>query len=359
MGTEKSIGSAEPRGDGFPPDPQAVHAAPCTRLADGRVECGLCPHRCALKEGQRGICYVRRAEGGAIRLSAFGRVSGMAADPIEKKPLYHFLPGTESLSVGTIGCNLSCRFCQNWHISAPSDDSALSGDIVPPDALVRAARGAGCPSVSFTYNEPIVTFESTLAYAAACRAAGLKTVAVTAGYIEPGPRAVFFGAMDAANVDLKAFDGRFYRRLCGARLRPVLDTLEFIRRETSCWLELTTLLIPGENDSESELRDLARWILDRLGPDVPMHFSAFHPTHRMSGHAATLPETVRRARAIAKAEGVRHVYTGNIADDEGSTTVCHACGIPLIRRHGFVVAGRTLASDGRCPGCNAPCAGVW
>lgn len=335
------------------------HVAPSAVLADGRVECGLCPHRCALKDGQRGICFVRRARGGAIDLTTYGRVSGIAVDPVEKKPLYHFLPGTATLSIGTLGCNLSCRFCQNWHISRPSDESALAEGIVAPADIAAAARRAGCPSVSYTYNEPIVSFESTLDYAGVCRASGLRNVVVTAGYIEPGPGATFFGAMDAANVDLKSFDERFYRRLCGARLQPVLDTLEHIRRATRCWLEITTLVIPGENDSEAELRRLSEWIVGRLGPDVPVHFSAFHPNHRMTEHPATGAASLRRARDIARETGIRHAYTGNVVDDDGSTTFCHECHAALIRRDGFRVRENRLGSAGACPACGALCAGVW
>ena len=340
-------------------DVPAEFRAPCAALPDGRIECGLCPHRCALKDGQRGICFVRRARGGIVEPAAYGRISGAAADPVEKKPLHHFLPGSRTLSFGTIGCNLACRFCQNWPISRPADDSALSDETVSPADIVEAARRAGCPSVSFTYNEPVVTYEYTLACAAACRAAGLRTIAVTAGYIEPGPRAAFFGALDAANVDLKSFDERFYRRLCGAHLQPVLDTLAFIRGETRCWLEVTTLVIPGENDSDGELRRLAEWIVANLGPDVPLHFSAFHPNHRMLDHEPTGAASLRRARGIALAAGVRHVYTGNVRDDEGSATSCHGCGAVLVRRDGFRVLENRLAAGGACPACGALCAGVW
>lgn len=336
-----------------------AHVAPSVVRADGRVECGLCPHRCALKDGQRGICFVRRARGGAIDLDTYGRVSGIAVDPMEKKPLYHFLPGTATLSVGTLGCNLACRFCQNWHISRPSDESALADGEVAPADLAGAARRAGCPSVSFTYNEPIVSFEYTLDSADACRAAGLRSVAVTAGYIEPGPGAEFFGAMDAANVDLKSFDERFYRRLCGAHLQPALDTLGQIHDATRCWLEVTTLVIPGENDSDAELRRLSEWIAGRLGPDVPVHFSAFHPNHRMIEHPATAAASLRRARDIARRAGIRHAYTGNVVDDEGSTTFCHGCGAVLILRDGFAVRENRLRPGGACPACGVVCAGVW
>jgi len=279
-------------------------------------------------------------------------------DPIEKKPLYHFLPGSRSLSFGAIGCNLQCRFCQNWHISRPSDDSALDPDEADPVRIADLAIRGGCASVSYTYNEPIVSYEFVLECADAARARGARNVAVTAGYIEPEPGATFFSAMDAANVDLKSFDDRFYRRLCGARLGPVLDTLERIRAMPGCWLEVTTLVIPGENDSEEELRALAGWLVSRLGPDVPLHFSAFHPNYRLLDRPPTAPAALHRARDIALAAGVHHAYTGNVLDDEGSTTRCHACGTALIRRRGFRVVDHRLVC-GACPDCGAVCAGVW
>ncbi len=294
-----------------------------------------------------------------MELAAYGRVSGVAVDPIEKKPLYHFLPASRSLSVGTIGCNLLCRFCQNWHISKPSDESALDPEPVTPAQLVEAARRTGSASISYTYNEPIVSYEFTLDCADAARAAGVRNVAVTAGYIEPEPRATFFGLMDAANIDLKSFRETFYRRLCGVHLRPVLETIEYVHQLTSCWLELTTLVIPGENDSPAEIRELAEWVLAHLGPDVPLHFSAFHPNYRMSDHAATPVETLREARRIAKEVGVRHVYTGNVWDDEGATTWCSRCGAALIRRRGFTVIENRLRAGGECPDCGEICPGVW
>lgn len=279
----------------------------------------------------------------------------MAVDPIEKKPLYHFLPGSRTLSFGTIGCNLSCTFCQNWHISQPEDDTAPM-DEVTPEALADAAVRLGCPSVSFTYNEPIVSYEFTLATARACRERGVRTVAVTAGYIQSEPARAFFGLMDAANVDLKAFDDDFYRRLCGARLQPVLDTLELIRRETTTHLEITTLLIPGQNDSEAEIGALARWVVDRLGADVPVHFSAFHPMHRLLDVPPTPWATVSAARGIARAAGLRHVYTGNVDDQEGGSTYCPACGGMVVSRVGFQVTGTRLHGDGACGFCGADCA---
>jgi pyruvate formate lyase activating enzyme len=327
-------------------------------LPDGRVECGLCPHRCRLREGRRGRCYVRMARGGRVESSAGIRISSAAVDPIEKKPLYHFLPGTTAFSIGSIGCPLHCVFCQNAGISHPRDESALESE-ASPEAIVDGARRADCASVAFTYNEPIVTFEHVVAAAHACRAAGVRTIAVTSGFINPGPRETFFDAMDAANVDLKSMNPDFYRRLCGVDLALVLDTLRWIARRGRPWLEVTTLLVPGENDSDDDVRAVARWIADELGPDTPLHLSAFHPAHRMTDRGPTPPETVRRAREIALAEGLRFVYTGNIRDEEGSGTRCPGCGALLIRRRCFCADDIRLTPAGACPDCGRRVPGVW
>lgn len=319
------------------------------------VECGLCPHRCKLREGQRGICFARQCLNGQVTWSAYGQLSALALDPIEKKPLYHFLPGTQTLSTGTIGCNLACRFCQNATISKPTDERSL-GETVLPEQLADLAVRADCPSVSFTYNEPIVSFEYTVDAARACRARGLKTIAVTAGYIEPEPRRTFFGALDAANIDLKAFTDSFYRRLCGIHLQPVLDTLLYVKNETKVWLELTTLLIPGENDSDEELDALTQWIAAKLGVDVPLHFSAFFPTHKLLDRPPTPAATLTRARAIGLRNGLRYVYTGNVRDLEGGSTRCAGCGASLIERDGYRLTALRLR-QGACPDCGAPCAG--
>lgn len=338
-----------------------MDAAPArfwTALSDGRIRCDLCPHHCVLSDGERGRCFLRLARGGRLLTLAAGRTSGFAADPIEKKPLYHFLPGSRTLSFGTIGCNLDCRFCQNASLSHPADESALR-PAPGPEAIAEAAVRSGCGSVSFTYNEPVISIEFTLAVAAACRARGLRTVAVTAGYVAAEPGREFFRAMDAANVDLKAFSEDFYRRQCGARLQPVLDTLERIRGETECWLELTTLLIPGENDGEAELDRMCRWVVGKLGPDVPMHFSAFYPTFRMTDRPPTDPGTLRRARRLAMERGVRYAYTGNIEDREGQDTACPACGAPVVEREGFRGARSRLRPGGLCPKCGFSVAGRW
>jgi pyruvate formate lyase activating enzyme len=326
--------------------------------SDGKVECEVCPRRCRLEEGQRGLCFVRAREGDAIALTTFGRSSGYCVDPIEKKPLNHFLPGTPVLSFGTAGCNLTCRFCQNWDISKSRDVDTLA-DEAPPDAIARAAVSLGCRSVAFTYNDPVIFMEYAIETARACRARGVSSVAVTAGYVCEAPRREFFAVIDAANVDLKGFTDAFYHEVCGAHLEPVLDTLVYLKRETDVWLELTTLLIPGENDSDEELHAMSTWVVEQLGPDVPWHFTAFHPDYRMRDRGATPPGTLGRAREIARGHGVRHVYTGNVHDRAGQSTYCHACGALLIEREWYELGAWGLSDDGHCTECGARCPGVF
>lgn len=327
------------------------------KMEDGNVLCLLCPRHCKLREGQHGACFVRSAEKGRLIANTYGSSGGFAVDPIEKKPLYHFLPGTSVLSFGAIGCNLRCLFCQNWTISRSENlDELLTN--VPPEEVVRMAKKMGCPSVAFTYNEPIIAFEYVVDCARACRKNGIKTVAVTAGYIEPEPGKEFFAVMDAANVDLKGFTEEFYNRLCGVKLQPILDTIKLIKKQTKTWLELTTLLIPGENDSEEEVDRLSKWIITELGPDVPLHFSAFHPDYKMDDHQPTPVSTLTMARKVALANGLRYVYTGNVRDVVGGTTFCPACKKPVIERDGFYVTGN-LVKNGHCSQCHAPIAGVF
>jgi len=328
------------------------------RLDDGRVQCDLCPRLCRLHEGQRGLCFVRACQGGEIVLTTYGRSSGFCIDPIEKKPLHHFLPGTPVLSFGTAGCNLSCKFCQNWDTTKSRELDALA-DHASPEAIARAARSLGCRSVAFTYNDPVIFFEYALDVARACRALGVRTVAVTAGYIQPEPRADFFAGMDAVNIDLKSFSDDFYHRLCGGHLQPVLDTLEYLVEETSVWVEITTLLIPGENDSEAELDALTRWIAGQLGTEVPLHFSAFHPDYRMLDHAPTPLATLSRARAIALRNGLRFVYTGNVHDEAGSSTYCARCGQRLIGRDWYQLTSWNLDAQGCCTQCGERCPGLF
>jgi pyruvate formate lyase activating enzyme len=328
------------------------------RLPNGRVQCNVCPNHCRLAEGQRGACFVRMAQGGAIVLTTYGRSSGFCIDPIEKKPLNHFLPGTPVLSFGTAGCNLSCRFCQNWDISKSRETDTLS-DEATPEVIARAARELGCRSVAFTYNDPVIFMEYAIDIAQACHEAGIRTVAVTAGYMCAEPRREFYGHMDAANVDLKGFTERFYQQVCGARLEAIQETLVYLKRETSVWLEITTLLIPGENDAPAELEALTQWVAGELGPDVPLHFTAFHPDYKMLDRPPTPPATLTRAREIALRNGLRHVYTGNVHDEAGGSTYCPACGARVVGRDWYVITEWNLQPGGRCGACGHAIAGVF
>ncbi|MFQ5577637.1 MAG: AmmeMemoRadiSam system radical SAM enzyme [Anaerolineae bacterium] len=328
------------------------------QLNDGRVQCDLCPRYCKLRHGQRGMCFVRACQNGQIVLTTYGRSSGFCVDPIEKKPLNHFLPGTPILSFGTAGCNLACRFCQNWDISKSRQVDTLA-DAASPETIARTAEKLNCRSVAFTYNDPVIFMEYAVDVAQACRQRGIKTVAVTAGEICPEPRAEFFSHLDAANVDLKAFSERFYKYICGGQLQPVLDTLVYLKHHTTVWVELTTLLIPGENDSEAELDAMTQWVAQNLGPDVPMHFTAFHPDWKMRDRPPTPPATLSMARAIARKNGIRYAYTGNVHDEAGGSTYCHACRKTLIGRDWYVLTAWNLTADGRCRFCGAPCAGVF
>jgi pyruvate formate lyase activating enzyme len=327
-------------------------------LDDGRIQCDLCPRFCRLHESQRGLCFVRARRGDRLVLTTYGRSSGFCVDPIEKKPLNHFLPGTPVLSFGTAGCNLTCKFCQNWDISKARDFDRLQ-DRATPEQIAEAAVQSGSRSVAFTYNDPVIFLEYALDTAQACHARGIRTVAVTAGYVCAEPRAEFFAHMDAVNVDLKGFTEAFYKKLCTAALAPVLETLEYVKHETDVWLEITTLLIPGENDSPAEIEALGTWIMEHLGPDVPLHFSAFHPAWKMLDTPATPAKTLIEAREIARAAGLRYVYTGNIRDEETQSTFCHACGARVIGRDWYDITEWRLTDDGRCEACGARCAGVF
>lgn len=328
------------------------------RLDDGRVQCDVCPRECRLHEGQRGLCFVRARQDDQVVLTTYGRSSGFCVDPIEKKPLNHFFPGTPVLSFGTAGCNLTCKFCQNWDISKSREIDTLA-DAASPELVARAARTLGCRGVAFTYNDPVIFMEYAIDVAIACREAGIQTVAVTAGYISPQPRVEFYRHMDAANVDLKGFTDEFYRDICGGYRDAVLDTLVYLKSETRVWFEITTLLIPGLNDSDREIDELSHWVATNLGPDVPLHFTAFHPDWKMQDRPPTPPSTLRRARAIAIQHGLRYVYTGNVHDPEGDSTYCHACGALLIGRDWYVLTGWNLTDDGACRECGTRCAGVF
>jgi pyruvate formate lyase activating enzyme len=327
-------------------------------LSDGRVQCDLCPRACKLRHGQQGLCFVRACQNGEVVLTTYGRSSGFCVDPIEKKPLNHFLPGTPVLSFGTAGCNLACKFCQNWDISKSRDTDTLA-DSASPESLAKAARELDCKSVAFTYNDPVVFHEYAIDVAIACREVGIRSVAVTAGYVCDKPRSEFYRHMDAANVDLKGFTEEFYRTLAAGSLQPVLDTLLYLKHETDVWLETTTLLIPGHNDTDAELDQMTKWVVKNLGSEVPMHFTAFHPDWKMADTPGTPPATLSRARRIAIKNGVRYAYTGNVHDRGGGTTFCHECSQVLVERDWYELLDWGLTDDGNCRSCGASCAGVF
>ncbi|PWI34078.1 AmmeMemoRadiSam system radical SAM enzyme [Vibrio albus] len=334
------------------------------RLDDGRVVCDLCPRKCTLRDGKRGVCFIREAYNGEIVLTSYGKTSGFAVDPIEKKPLNHFLPGSSVLSFGTAGCNLACKFCQNWTISK-SRELATSSVEASPQEIASLAQLHKCQSVAFTYNDPVIFLEYARDTAIACHEMGIKTVAVSAGYICDEPRKEFFSYMDAANIDLKAFTDRFYKKLCGGQLSPVLDTLLYLKHETKVWFEITTLLIPGENDSSEELNAMTEWIMQNLGPDVPLHFSAFHPSFKMMDTPFTPLSTLLRAREIAMRQGLHYVYTGNIRDVDSESTYCPVCHHSLIMRDRYQITRIDIRDQndgtkiGVCPHCDTPIPGVF
>lgn len=325
-------------------------------LDDGRIQCDLCPRACKLKDGQRGLCFVRARQGDGMVLTTYGRSSGFCIDPIEKKPLNHFLPGTPVLSFGTAGCNLTCKFCQNWDISKSRELDTLM-DVATPDMIARAAHSLGCRSIAFTYNDPVIFLEYAVDTAEACHALGLKTVAVTAGYVCDQPKRDFFRHIDAANIDLKGFSDGFYKSLCSGRLGDVLDTMVYLATETDVWFEITNLIIPGENDSSAEIEAMSQWVVDNLGPDVPVHFTAFHPDWKMMDTPATKAGTLARAREIAQKNGIRHVYVGNVHDKLRQSTYCHHCGGLLIGRDWYSLSDWALGEGGTCVHCGTVCPG--
>ena len=325
-------------------------------LPDGRIQCDLCPRDCKLHEGQRGLCFVRQMEGGEMHLTTYGRSSGFCVDPVEKKPLNHFYPGTSILSFGTAGCNLACKFCQNWDISKSKEMDRLQ-DQASPEAITQAALKLGCKSVAFTYNDPVIFAEYAMDIADACHDRGVQAVAVTAGYMHAAPRREFYAKMDAANVDLKGFTDDFYWKICGGHLQPVLDTLVYLAKETQVWTEITTLLIPGKNDSDAELKAMSKWIRTHLGPDVPLHFTAFHPDWKMTDIERTPAATLTRAREIAQLAGLNYVYTGNVHDETGGSTYCPSCEKPVVARDWYDIKAYQLTDEGACKSCGTRIAG--
>jgi pyruvate formate lyase activating enzyme len=339
-------------------DPYTVATSYWHLLPDGRIQCDVCPRACKLREGQRGLCFVRGRVDDQVVLASYGRSSGFCVDPVEKKPLNHFLPGSSVLSFGTAGCNLACRFCQNWDISKSREIDTLSS-AASPELLAAAAQRLGCRSVAFTYNDPVIFMEYAMDVADACRERGIKAIAVSAGFMNAAPRAEFYQHMDAANIDLKAFTEHFYEKITFAKLGAVKETLAYLRHETDVWFEITTLLIPGHNDSDAEIAAECDWLVEALGVDVPLHFSAFHPDFKMRDVPRTPPATLRRARRIAREAGLRYVYTGNVHDPQGQTTHCPACGHPVVVRDWYEMRRYELTDSGGCRRCGEQLAGVY
>jgi pyruvate formate lyase activating enzyme len=326
------------------------------KLDDNRIQCELCPRLCKIKEGKAGFCFIRANRGGYLELITYGLSTGFCIDPIEKKPLNHFYPGSSILSFGTAGCNLSCKFCQNWHMSHARQTQILCQRAMPGEIALKA-KELNCKSVAFTYNDPVIFLEYAIDTAKECHSLGIQTVAVTAGAINELPREEFFSHMDAANVDLKSFSDNFYKKLCGIHLQPVLDTLIYIAQKTKVWLEITTLLIPGYNDTIQELDKMTHWIRENLGPLVPLHFSAFHPDGKMLDAAQTPISTLNQAKEIAHKNGLHHVFTGNVHDPRGSSSYCHNCGKLLIERDWYTLGKWNLTEEGKCAFCGTTLAG--
>lgn len=328
------------------------------RLDEGRVRCGLCRFHCLIGPGKRGHCRVRENRDGVLYSLVYGRAVAEHVDPIEKKPLFHFLPGSRSYSVATVGCNFRCLHCQNYSISQPDKNSIVhSGTFVAPEALVEKALAAGCRSLSYTYTEPTIFFEYAYETALLARRAGLKNVFVTNGYITNEALATIAPYLDAANIDLKGFNDSFYRDVVGASLNEVLECISDYKRH-GIWLEITTLLIPNRNDSEDELRGMAEFIAKEIGPETPWHVTQFYPTYRLTNEPRTPLDTLRKARRIGVEAGLRYVYEGNVPGEGGENSSCPSCGGAVIRRYGYIIE-RNLLSRGRCPGCGMVIDGVW
>ncbi len=324
-------------------------------LKNNKTQCTLCPRNCILAPYQSGFCYVRSNHNGQIILDSYGYNTGLAIDPVEKKPLYHFYPSSDVLSFGTLGCNMGCQFCQNWQttkVKYPVEQCQPA----PPEAIINTAKENNCKAVAFTYNDPIIFYEYALETARLCREEGIKTIAVTSGYINPEPAKEFFKYMDAANIDLKGFSEDFYRKNCFAHLQPVLDTIKYAVKETKCFVELTTMLIEGENDLYVEQE--CDWILENLGDYVPIHFSAFYPRYNFKDRKPTKLETLMKAYNTAKKMGLKYVYTGNVSDIETSTTYCKNCGKPLLKRDGYSLLENNL-ENGNCKFCGAKLDGCF
>ena len=326
-------------------------------IEDKRVQCTLCPRFCKIPEGKSGFCYVRKNINGNIYNIAYGRPTGFAVDPIEKKPLFHFLPGSAVLSFGTAGCNLGCKFCQNWHISKVKIDDANTLEATP-EQVIELAKKNNCPSIAFTYNDPTIWAEYAMDISILAKQEGIKSVWVTAGYITPEARVEAYANVDAANIDLKAFSQEFYGKITLSKLEPVLDTISWLKNETDVWIEITNLVIPTLNDGDDEFKKMVDWILENLGPESPLHFTAFHPDFKLKDLPRTNPNTLNRARDIAIKAGLKYCYVGNVFDIESSTTYCPECNADLIKRNWHDVLSMDV-KNGVCPSCGTKIAGVF
>jgi pyruvate formate lyase activating enzyme len=322
-----------------------------------KILCTLCPRYCEIGDGQIGFCFIRQNIGGKLYTTGYGRPTGFAIDPVEKKPLNHFLPGTDILSFGTAGCNLGCKFCQNWSISKAKLDET-NALIASPEDVVRLAKQYTAPSIAFTYNDPTIFGEYVIDISKLAREENIRSVMVTAGYIDKNARNDVYKYIDAANVDLKAFTESFYFQNTLSHLEPVLDTLKWIKNETDVWLEITTLLIPDENDSSEEIKLECSWILENLGDSVPLHFTAFHPDFKMKNKNATPPSTLIRAKGIAESLGLKYVYLGNIYSPENQSTYCHRCKSILIERNWHSIKIKNLLNN-KCQVCRTELPGVF
>jgi pyruvate formate lyase activating enzyme len=326
-------------------------------LEGGKVQCLLCPNKCILGEGQRGLCKVRENQGGKLYSLVYGKPVSIHTDPIEKKPFYHFLPETKAFSLATVGCNLSCKFCQNWDISQRFPEDVQSYDYSPQEVVDQALK-AGAKSIAFTYNEPTVWYEYMYDIAKLAREKGLKTTLVSSGYINPKPLKQLLEVLDAARIDLKGFDENYYQKIVGGELEPVLESLQIVY-QSKTWLEIINLIVPGYSDDEEEIKKMCQWIKENLSEDVPIHFLRFHPDYRMKNIPATPPETLKKAKEIAQQAGLKYVYIGNVDDPEAGTTFCPDNKEPLIVRKGFFVTENKLDENGQSADCPTKIPGVW
>jgi len=327
------------------------------KFSETKIQCDLCPRQCVIPEGHHGFCFVRQNHNQEMILTTYGRSSGFCIDPIEKKPLNHFYPGQPILSFGTAGCNLGCKFCQNWDISKAKELDKAQEQASPLEIAI-ATKKLNCLGIAFTYNDPVIFAEYAMDIAKECRQFNLKTVAVTAGYIMPEARKIFFKHIDAANIDLKAFSQTFYKKICMANLEPILETLLYLKHETDVWFELTNLIIPQNNDNHKELDEMTKWIAKHLGPDIPLHFTAFHPDYKMMDIPKTEATSLLEAYNIAKQNGLHYVYTGNIYDSKTGSTYCPSCKKCIIERNWYEL-GNYHITNGCCKFCNTKIAGKF